>query len=221
MENNINIGKIEGKLGYTFKEKQLLLRAFTHSSFVGGNEYLGNYERLEFLGDAVTEIAVSRYLYDNFPSYDQEELTDCRKSSVDKDTLASVVDDLEIMRYLRVGVGTKPSKRMKGDLFEAIIGAIAVDAGDIEPACKSVLSLLRDKIAKKPDYITEVKEYCDRRRLSVGFEVTEQSNNNGEAHFVGNLFIDGKVVAFGAGRTKKEAKKDASRKFYKKIQKQE
>ena len=121
------------KLGYTFNDPKLLETALTHPSF-GGDHHVPHYQRLEFLGDAVLELAISRYLYFEFPQVDEGKLTRIRAGLVREETLSRAARRLELGRYIRLSVGEdrsggrdKPS--ILCDVMEAVLAAVYLDGG--------------------------------------------------------------------------------------------
>ena len=130
MGNN-DIVEIEHIIGYTFRNKELLLRAFTHSSYANEHRNVTSYERLEFLGDAALGYITALDLYQTYPSYKEGQLSKIRAGTVDRNTIAGVVDEMDIVKFIKTGSGNaqdniRTSVKAKCDLFEAIVGAIAL-----------------------------------------------------------------------------------------------
>lgn len=220
MESN-QIIEIEKIIGYTFNDKQLLMRAFTHSSYVNENQRFVDYERLEFVGDAVLGCIVAIYLYNTYPSNSEGELTKLRSSMVSADALGKVIETLDVLKYVKVGAGTPVSdaKNIKSDLFEAIVGAIVIDNNyDFAPAKAFVLKYLSE-IADTTtiDYKSKILEYCAKNSLVAKFTVQNKEVENNKTNFLINLTIDGKFVSSGEGANKKTAEKEASKVFYTQI----
>lgn len=141
-ENIDEIERLEERLGITFKDRSLLVRALTHRSFVNENpdQSLEDNERLEFLGDAVLDFAVGAYLYHRFPERREGELTMLRAALVRTRTLATFAKQLGVGPALRLGIGEAESggrERLPTlcAAFEALVGAIYLDRGmsEIEP----------------------------------------------------------------------------------------
>ena len=145
LNNYIDLAEVEKIIGYSFNNKELLLRALTHSSFTNEHINQQNYERLEFLGDATLGYVIALYLYETYPNYNEGQLTKMRAGVVDRKTIAEIVNYLNIMSYVRAGSGNtakdlSSSVKVKCDIFEAIIGAILIDNNnDIEKAKKVIL----------------------------------------------------------------------------------
>ena len=121
------------KLGYAFRNPKLLETALTHPSF-GGDHHVPHYQRLEFLGDAVLELAVSDYLYRELPDVDEGKLTRIRAALVREETLCSAARRIGLGRFIRLSVGEersggrdKPS--ILSDVMEAVFAAVYLDGG--------------------------------------------------------------------------------------------
>ena len=137
--------RIEAAIGHTFVDRGLLVRALTHRS--GGAD---NYERLEFLGDAVLGYLVARRLFESHPHASEHELTLMRANLVRKESLSGIARDLDIGRNVRLGTGERGRRihnqpSLLADALEALLGAVAVDGG-VEAAAKVVDRLFRDRL---------------------------------------------------------------------------
>lgn len=218
---NTDIAVIEARLGYEFRNKELLRRAFTHSSY--SNEHKGeeNNERLEFLGDAALGYVIGLYLYETYPSYREGQLTKIRAAVVDRTTISSVVDEEDFIQYVRTGGGNaaanlKNSVKAKCDLFEAIIGAILIDSGDIKVVSEFILRHLEQKIgARDADYKSKLLEQGSQRGFKVRFEVRGHSvSGDNDSKFLVALFIDDKQFAVGSGSNIKSAEQDVCKKYF-------
>ena len=137
------------KLGYTFKDIKLLETALTHPSF-GGDHHVPHYQRLEFLGDAVLELAISRYLFFEFPEVDEGKLTRIRAGLVREETLCRAARRLELGKFIRLSVGEdrsggreKPS--ILCDVMEAVLAAVYLDGG-FECAVDVIRRALADEL---------------------------------------------------------------------------
>ena len=133
INNSKNLLEVENIIGYIFNDKNLLSRAFTHSSYANENKNSEDYERLEFLGDAILEYLVSLYLFETYPSKNEGSLSKMRANLVSAETLSAIIDDLGLINYVKVGSGNASenilkSEDVKCDIFEAIVGAIHLDS---------------------------------------------------------------------------------------------
>jgi len=136
----MDLKEIENIIGYHFGDSSLLTVAFTHSSFANEQNIPSN-ERLEFLGDSVLNLIVSKHLYDSGTDAEGV-MTDKRKTIVSRDPLANAIDKLDVAKFLQLGSNTKEvSANMKADLYEAIVAAIYIDGGQ-DAASKFIFNTL-------------------------------------------------------------------------------
>ena len=162
--------EIEKECGYCFKDKTYLDQAFSHRSI--STKPRENYERLEFLGDAVIDIIVSRELMRDFPEGDEGLLTQRRAALVQKPYLASIGHLLDLMDYLMIEKSVnldieKIAEKQQANLFEALIGAIYLDGG-IEPCRKLILETIwtyRYEAWKTTNYKGKLIEYCHSKNI--------------------------------------------------------
>lgn len=227
--NNLNGYKeLEAMIGYVFRDQTLLKLALTHSSF--SNELkmnkTDNYERLEFLGDAVLELVVSEHLYLTQPQMHEGNMTKTRASLVCEPTLAFCAKNFGLGRFLLLGKGEEQTGGRQrdsiiSDVFEAIIGAIYLDGG-FEPASsfikKYVLSDMEHKI-EFTDSKTILQEYAQENGIKLAYELVSEEGPAHDRVYVVNALLDGKVVAGGEGRTKKTAEQHAAFVVLKKLHK--
>ena len=219
----VNVAEIEQKIGYTFKNKELLVRAFTHTSYSNEHSNKDNYERLEFLGDAALGYVIGLYLYETYPGYDEGKLTKIRSGVVDRKTISEVVDALDIIRYVRAGNGNtgndlSSSIKVKCDLFEAIIGAIVIDNNnDLSFAKDFILKYLESKVGvHKEDYKSALLEKCAKSGRKVNFIINKQVDEDSNIVFIAELFIDGSLVSTGEGHNTKIAEQSACKNYFSK-----
>ncbi len=231
MDNNLNdLIKLEKILNVHFKNKNLLLEALTHRSYL--NEHpelsLGHNERLEFLGDAVLELLVSEHLYKNFKK-PEGEMTNLRAALVNAKSLANIAKNLYIEDYLFLSKGEKKdSKRARESLLantlEAIIGAIYLDQG-IEVARefieKNILSHL-PVILKKQD-IKDAKSRFqevtqEKFKITPEYKVLREWGPDHQKQFQVGVYLNKKLIAEGQGFSIKEAEEEAAKKALKGIE---
>ena len=212
--NNDDIQAIEARIGYKFDNKDVLVAAFTHSSYVNEHEAVGN-ERIEFLGDCVLNFLVGSRLFDRDPTAGEGVLSARRASLVSRAPLARLIDNLDFMRYLQVGAGvdkTRFSDKARSDLFEAIIGAVYKDGGI--DACKKVLeNIFFGEVVPERDYKSELKEYGEKSGIPIGFDEPVQNTNG---------LFDARVTVgdnefFGTGVSKRDAQAQAVKAAYEKF----
>ncbi|MBR6012297.1 MAG: ribonuclease III [Selenomonadaceae bacterium] len=223
--------QLEKKLGVEFKKLELLNNALTHTSYANEKgKIFDNNERLEFLGDAVLELASSTYLFEKFPNMPEGELTKTRASIVCQQTLAELAERLELGKMLLLGHGEDASGGRTRttnleDTFEAIIGAIYLDSG-WETAKNYVIRQLTPEFEKigtginPKDSKSQLQEIVQRNPSSK-IEYVELSAT-GPDHmkvFEYAVKIDDKIFGTGTGRTKKAAEQTAAQKALEKFQK--
>lgn len=208
------------KFNIKLKNKPLLEIALTHSSYSNEHKNKQNYERLEFLGDAVLELVTSEYFYLN-TNYKEGEMTKHRAAFVCEKALATYSKDIGIDKCILLGEGQKHNLNdtIIADVFEAIIGAIYLDQG-FEVAKKYIETIIIPYIEKdinfNMDYKTLLQEYVQTDRRSLEYEVV---NEYGEAHnktFEVVVRINNIIYGKGTGKSKKEAEQNAAYDAYQK-----
>ncbi len=212
------------RLDYSFGDPSLLLQAVRHSSYIHEHPELAgeSYERLEFLGDAVLELVITELLYRRFPEAAEGQLSKARAGVVNENRLANVARSLGVGPCLLLGRGEelqggreKPS--ILADVVEALAAAIYLDGG-LEEA-RRVLSALLGEAAEnallrtpKKDYKTRLQEEVQEfLHITPGYELIHTEGPDHAKIFTVSLVIDGRRVATGSGRSKKEAEQDAAR----------
>jgi ribonuclease-3 len=220
--DNENWQHLEKSLGYSFRDKTLLVNAMTHSSFA--NEYpqavCPDNERLEFLGDAVLDLVVSEYLMENLPDSTEGDLSRIRADVVAMPSLAALACTLGIGMNLLLGKGeTGSGGREKpgllADAMEALFGAVFVDGG--YAAAKSVVlplvvPLLRDASAGAgQDHKSRLQEILQagRKALPV-YRLKEANGPDHDRVYRVEVLIEDRVYGTGEGRTKKSAEQNAA-----------
>lgn len=215
-----DLAPLELVLGHDFTAPDLARLALTHRSYAAEHELDVSYERLEFLGDAVLQLAVTRYLYDTFPDLAEGEMAKVRAAVVNQPALAGVARRLGIGEYLLLGQGEERSGgRQKdsilSDVVEALLGAIYLDGG-YGSAEQLVLELLTPLIAERSaapgskDFKTRLQELLARRGLQPRYELSETGPDHAKV-FTARLFVDGEMIATGEGTSKKRAEQAAAR----------
>lgn len=211
---------LEERIGYHFKNRKLLQQALTHSSFSNEQKInkAGDYERLEFLGDAVLELVSSEFLFREHPELSEGELTKLRASMVCEPSLAFCARDLELGQFIRLGRGEESTGGRKrdsitSDVMEAVIGAIFLDGG-MELAKKHIyrfiLSDLEDKVLFY-DSKSNLQELIQGKlKKDFHYELLEESGPEHNKTFVVEVIMDGESIGKGAGRTKKAAEQQAA-----------
>lgn len=219
------IQDFEKRINYKFNNVKILEKSLTHSSYSNEDKLYSmvNNERLEFLGDAVLSISVSRFIFDKFPDYPEGDLTKLRAQVVCEDTLSLVAGDLHLGNYLLLGKGEEASggrerKSILADALEAVIAAIYLDGG-YKRAEKFVLDNLTAyiKLAVKEKIIRDYKSFLQEyyqgksQAYKIRYVVTKEEGPDHEKVFHVNVLVNKKVVGKGSGKNKKEAEQNAAR----------
>jgi ribonuclease III len=209
--------ELEDAIGYRFTNPELLRAALTHPSAVGARE--PNYERIEFLGDAVLDLAIADLLMRQFPQAREGLLSKERASIVNGRTLAAKAQSIGLNRHLRLGKGEEKSGgrdklSILAAALEAVFGAIYLDGG-LAPAQKVVEHLFADDIggpAAERDYKTELQEAAYRRFKSQSvYELVDTSGPDHARHFTTRIRISGHELGTGEGGSKKQSEQAAAR----------
>jgi ribonuclease-3 len=214
------VAVLEERLGHTFADRGLLVEALTHRSYSGEHGDAGDYERLEFLGDAVLQLAVTRHLYEAYPDLPEGQLAKIRAAVVSERTLHELALQLEVGSLLLLGRGeeatggrAKPS--LLSDVVEALIGAVFLEAG-YERAAEVVVRLWAGAIAARAsapgqrDYKTRLQEILARSDLRPDYDV-EESGPDHAKRFRAVVSAGGRRLGEGGGSSKKRAEQDAAR----------
>jgi ribonuclease-3 len=208
---------LERTLGYSFARPELLTIALTHPSAAIGSDV--HYERLEFLGDAVLDLAIADMLMRRFPEAKEGPLSKQRASIVNGRTLALKALSIDLGNRLKLGKGEEKSGgREKISIlaaaFEAVVGAIYTDGG-LAPAQRVVESLFVDDIggpSAERDYKTELQEIAYRRyRAQPVYELVAASGPDHAKRFTTRIRIAGKELGTGEGGSKKQSEQAAAR----------
>jgi len=213
----------EKKLGLKFKNKDLLMQAFTHRSYLNENPdfRLENNERLEFLGDAVIELIVTEFLYKKYPQNPEGELTNWRASLVNAKMLASLAEELDFNDYLLLSRGEtkelgKARAYILANTFEALLGAVYLDSG-YEPSEKFIHKYLLKKlpeIIKTGAYKDAKSRFQEESQERVGitpiYRVLRESGPDHDKKFVVGVFLGKEEIAQGPGSSKQEAEEAAA-----------
>lgn len=207
-------------IGYQFHNILLLKQALTHSSFTNEQKInkLGDYERLEFLGDAVLELVSSEYLFRNNGDTPEGELSKMRASMVCEPALAFCARDIDLGQYIRLGKGEESTggrnrDSIIADIMEAIVGAIYLDGG-MEPARKHIERfILADQEDKRLFYDSKsnLQELAQGKlRKEIVYKLVEERGPEHCKEFLVEVFIGNEKMGEGIGRTKKAAEQQAA-----------
>jgi ribonuclease-3 len=211
---------LQEELGYQFKDPALLVRCVTHISYAR-HKSAGNNEVLEFLGDAVLDLAVSDLLFRRYPEKNEGDLSRMRAGLVNSKVLAKKAAAVNLGRLLRLGKGeersggrSKPS--ILAGAFEALLGGIYHDGG-YAAAQRVVETFFLDDIAEKrlgqQDYKTRLQEISQMLfHAPPTYSIASESGPDHDKRFVTEISVGGKPLGRGEGKSKKEAEQEAARK---------
>ena len=228
--HHLDIQVIENILQYKFREKDLLLTAFKHSSYlpITKEKYHKSNERLEFLGDAVLDLVVTEFLYISMPKRSEGELSKIKSVLVSRNVLAEVVASLELGSHLMVNRGEEKTGGKKrpsnlANLYEAILGAVYLDGG-----LKKAKSFIEHTLLSRHERLINHQNFINYKSIlleyiqsmgpgSPNYDLVKESGPDHEKKFIMNVCVGEGQVAQGEGRTKKLAEQAAARNLLKKI----
>ena len=201
------------------KNLELYTTAFSHSSYVNENHIKSDYERLEFLGDAVLELVASDYLYKT-KTLNEGEMTKLRASYVCENACYEYSKDLNLSKYIKVGHGEeidggRYKKVILADIFEALMGAIYLDLGF--STAKRVIDSIVIPYVEDPnilffsDYKSALQEYVQTKQKSLEYEVVLEQGPAHNKLFTTVVKIDGIIYGKGSAGSKKESEQEAAR----------
>lgn len=211
------------RIGINFNDEKLIQKAFTHRSYV--NEHKGEYvehnERLEFLGDAVLELAVTRFLFEKYPQKTEGDLTAYRSALVNTNTIGLAATRLGMNDCLYLSRGEardtgKARQYILADTFEAVIGAIYIDQGYEKAKAfieKNIFPLADEVVEKrlwqdnKSFFQEKAQEYVS---ITPNYAIISETGPDHDKHFTVGVFLNGEEVARGQGRSKQEAEQQAA-----------
>ena len=217
LKKNDSLSPVENKINYLFHNRDYLIQAFTHKSITAIPRK--NYERLEFLGDAVIDIIISRELMREFPEGDEGLLTQKRASLVRKSFLAKISKMLDLLNHINIESSVnmkieKIAEKQQANLYEAIIGAIYLDGG-IEPCRNLILDTIwahKEEAWKSTNYKGKLIEYCHIKAIgSPSFNVKDISGPDHQKTFEIEVKIDNESFPTGMGLDKKSAEQTAAK----------
>lgn len=220
-----DFGIFEKEIGFSFKDKQLLQTAFTHRSYLNENRdtVKEHNERLEFLGDAVLELAVTDFLYRKYPERPEGELTAFRAALVNTQSISEAATELGMNDYLLLSKGeSKDTGRARqyilANTFEAFIGALYLDQ-EYEAARTFIDRALFGKIDKivAERLWQDAKSFFQEKTqeeysVTPSYELVSEAGPDHDKKFIAAAMINGESVAQGEGRSKQEAEQAAARK---------
>ncbi|WP_350344912.1 ribonuclease III [Proteinivorax tanatarense] len=208
---------------FNLSYKEIYVKAFTHSSYAFEND-LGikaHNQRLEFLGDAVLELIISEYLYTFTKNITEGEMTRLRAQIVCEKSLAASARRLDFGEMLWLGKGEeKTGGRQKNsilaDTFEAFVGAMYMDLG-FDKSYDIVLDILKPEInqsliGEESDFKTQLQEYVQKNGVNdLTYKIIEEKGPDHDKRFRSAVFLNGKKLGVGEGKTKKQSEQEAAR----------
>lgn len=225
---NVDFSDFEKKLGVTFTKPELLKQAFTHRSYLNENPKLGLHhnERLEYLGDAVLELAVSEYLFEKFPDRPEGELTAYRAALVNTQIIGEAASDLGMNDFLLLSRGEmkdtgKARQYILANTFEALIGALYLDRG-----YGSAKDFIAKSLYHRLPGILENRLWQDAKSkfqekaqevvgITPTYGVLEESGPDHDKRFIIGVHLGDDLVSKGEGESKQEAEQEAARRALK------
>lgn len=213
----------EEKIDYNFKNKNLLVEAFTHRSYLNENgSWKGNHnERLEYLGDAVIELIATEFLYQEFLEKPEGELTNLRAALVNANMLSSVASDIGMNDFLMLSRGeAKDVGRARffilANAFEALVGALYLDGGyeTAKTFIKKNLLIKTEEVLQKKLFRDPKSVFQERAQEIAGvtpsYRVLENWGPDHDKYFVVGVYLGDDLVASGEGPSKQEAEQNAA-----------
>ena len=217
----MELEKLEDEIGYKFKNKELLKKALTHTSYAYENSIESN-EKLEYLGDSILEFISSKYLYNNYKKLNEGEMTKVRATVVCEESLYKVAIKHNFSDFLYLGKSEKMnngkySKAILADSVEAIIAAMYLDS-NLENVEKFIISNLKDAIevasknVGKKDYKTVLQEKLQvNGNISIKYSIVKEEGPDHNKVFESIVQVNGKEIGRGIGKSKKLSEMEAAR----------
>ncbi len=219
-----NIPLLEKRINYSFKDKEVIFTAITHSSYANEKKArkLKYNERIEFLGDSVLSLTISEYLYKMFPELPEGELTVIRSKIVCESSLSRCAGNIGLGEVLLLGKGEELSggrskSSILSDAFEALLGALYLDGGfEIvkEFILKHMMDIIKSSVQGKlfTDYKTQLQEKVQQNgEKQISYSVIDESGPDHNKTFVTEIRVNDVVCGHGAGRSKKESEQNAAK----------
>lgn len=218
----MNIEQMEKNIGYKFKNKELVQKALTHTSYAYEHGVESN-EKLEFLGDSILEFVSSEYMYNKYTNLKEGEMTKVRATVVCEDSLYKIATKHDFSDFLNLGkseIKSGGNKRpaILADSVEAVIAAIYLDGG-LEPAKKFIIENLKEEIelatkhVGQKDYKTVLQEDLQKNGdVKIEYKIIKEKGPDHDKTFEAQVALNGKILATGIGKSKKEAEMHAAKK---------
>lgn len=219
-----DLAGFEKLIGIEFKNKEILRQAFTHRSYLNENKGLKakHNERLEFLGDAVLELVITDYLYKEYPTKNEGDMTSIRSALVNAQTCALVAQNLEVNDYLLLSRGEakdvgRARSYILANTLEAIIGAIYIDQGYDKASDFIIKNIapMTEEIVKQELWVDAKSKFQERAQDVVGvtpsYKTIKEEGPDHDKTFTVGVFIQNEMIAEGTGDSKQDAEQSAAR----------
>ncbi len=228
-EDEVFFGEIQSIVGFKPNKLRHYKKAFTHSSLkkTASDGKPLNYERLEFLGDAILGAVIAHFLFKKIPDGTEGYLTQMRSKIVSREHLNEIGRDLDLIRFVISNVPKQNfGDNIHGNVFEALIGAIFLDKG-YKYAVRFIYRVVIEPyvdIERLEGKITSYKslliEWSQKQKRQVKYDVYEDTGNDTSKHFSVKLYLDNDIVSKGRATSKKKAEEIASKRAYYRLQNQ-
>lgn len=205
------------KLGYRPKNLELFHKALTHKSYSNLRDDIQSNERLEYLGDTVIDLIVAHFLFQKFPDRDEGYLTKLKSKIVNRNMLSQIGAELELAEHIRYKTGRSIRvATIEGNAFEALIGAIYLDAGF--ETTKNIFNnyIIRNYIdlnkvlEQEIDFKSALLIWGQKNKLAVIFKILQEAAKENDYQYISQVVINEKEWGMGKGQSKKEAEQQAS-----------
>lgn len=214
--------QLQSELNISFDNKNLLYQAFTHSSYVNEHrrKLFTDNERLEFLGDAVLELSVSKFLFEKYPQMSEGELTKLRASIVCEPSLVIFANELKFGQYVLLGkgeelTGGRERPALLADVFESFVGALYLDQG-LETVVTFLEKIVFPKVeigafSHVMDFKSQLQEMVQQSNNGVlHYEIVDEKGPAHNRTFVSRVLLNEQELGVGRGKSKKEAEQQAA-----------
>ena len=214
--------QLQSELNISFDNKNLLYQAFTHSSYVNEHrrKLFTDNERLEFLGDAVLELSVSKFLFEKYPHMSEGELTKLRASIVCEPSLVIFANELKFGQYVLLGkgeelTGGRERPALLADVFESFVGALYLDQG-LETVVTFLEKIVFPKVelgafSHVMDFKSQLQEMVQQSNNGVlHYEIVDEKGPAHNRTFVSRVLLNEQELGIGRGKSKKEAEQQAA-----------
>lgn len=227
----MSFAALEARLGHTFRDPEHLRTALTHRSFFYENKgkHAGHFERYEFLGDAVLDLALSESLMRRFPEVEEGTLSKWRASLVNESALSEIARGLDLQQYLFLGRSEvaqreNPRPRLIASSFEAVLAAVYLDAGLetlrtlVERLFGAQLDALNTENQFALDYKTRLQEWTQKRhRVTPEYKLLQSEGPEHAKRFRFEVWVNGQALGQGEGGSRKSAEQAAAQAALNKI----